>query len=75
MKFCQRKLYNLDNKTSTHYITEDDIINFHGKAFYQQLKEFIKGKTKIIIDNKDCYFYVDYEFAARQTDSFLNPSG
>lgn len=75
MKFCQRRYYNLNNKTSTHYITEEDIVNYHGKDFYEQFKEFIKLKPKINIDNKDCFFYVDYEFAARQTDSFLNPIG
>lgn len=75
MKFCKKRLYNFNDKASTHYITDDDVLNFHGKLFHNQFKEFIKLKPKINIDNNDCYFYVDYEFAARQTDSFLYPQG
>jgi len=75
MKFCQKRYYDIDRKTSTHYITEEDIIKFHGDKFFNQFKGFIKLKPRISIDNKECYFYVDYEFAARQTNSFLNPIG
>lgn len=75
MKFCKKRLYNFNDKASTHYITEEDILTFHGEAFFNQFKEFIKLKPKINIEDKNCYFYVDYEFAARQTDSFLNPLG
>jgi len=75
MKFCQRKLYNIDNKTSTHYITKEDIVNFHGKDFYDQFVEFIKEKPLRKFGNEEGYYYIDYEICARQTDSFLNPKG
>lgn len=74
MKFCQRRNHtylNANNiETSAHYVTIEDVIAFHGNMFAEQWLEFIKLKPTL---KKDCYYYDDYKFAARQTDSYLNP--
>jgi len=73
MKLCKRRYYDIDNRTSTHYITVDDIIRFHGKEFYNQFKEFMRGKPLLKFGNDEGYYYVDYDMNARKTNSFLNP--
>lgn len=76
MKFFPRKTYNYIGvnsiETSTDYILTEDVLSFHGRAFLDTWLKFIDKKPTIKIDNKEGYYYYDYEFAARQTDSFLN---
>lgn len=73
MKFAKKRYFEFNNKCSTHFITLKDIETYHGKQFTEQFKEFIKHKKPQQFGHEEGYFYVDYEIAARQTDSFLNP--
>lgn len=79
MKFCTRRMLEykgINNiTTSVHYIFLDDVKKFHGVEFANKWLEFVSSKPNLKIDNNLCYYYDDYKFAARQTDSFLNPSG
>jgi hypothetical protein len=79
MKFCRRNTYNyigVNNvDTSIDYVTEKNVLEFHGKEFFNKWLENIKNKPTFKFDNNICYYYIDYAFAARQTDSFLNPLG
>lgn len=79
MKFCKRITYTykgINNiETTIDYIREDDVLTFHGKEFLSSWLNFIKNKPTFYIDKCKCYYYIDYAFAARQTDSFLNPTG
>jgi len=79
MKFCQKRhlTYNGLNgvATSTDYILLEDVISYHGKEFTDKWLYFIKDKPKLNINKIEGYYYTNYEFAARQTDSFLNPIG
>lgn len=74
MKFCQRKVYNYIGvnklETSIHYITLEDVKQFHGKEFTDKWLELIKDKPLV---KEGWYYYDDYRFAARQTDSYLHP--
>lgn len=74
MKFCQRRTYEYSGvnnvQTSTHFVTLEDVITFHGKEFADKWLEFLKNKPLL---NNNGYYYEDYKFAARQTDSYLNP--
>lgn len=73
MKFCQKRIDNYihnNTETSVHFITIKDVVSFHGKEFAEQWKKFIEKKPMF---KENCYYYEDYKFAARQTDSFLNP--
>jgi len=77
MKFCPRKVYSYVGynslETSTFYITQEDVKEFHGEEFFKTWYNFIKDKHKVRVNDKECYYYADYEFAARQTNSFLYP--
>jgi len=74
MKFCTRRTHlytGINNiETSAHFITLEDVINFHGKKFADKWLEFIKTKPLL---KEGWYYYENYKFAARQTDSYLNP--
>lgn len=79
MKFCNKKhltYEGLNNiQTSVDYVLLDDVILFHGKEFADKWLQFIKEKPMFVINNIKGYYYANYEYAARQTDSFLNPTG
>ena len=74
MKFCQRREYSYKGyngvETSFHYITLEDVKNFHGKQFTEKWLELIKDKP---LAKEGWYYYDNYKFAARQADSYLNP--
>lgn len=76
MKFCQRRrleYLGLNNiVTSTDYVLLEDVEEFHGKEFTNQWLGFINQKPKLNIDHTEGYYYSDYQFAARQADSFLS---
>lgn len=72
MKFCNKRVYEIDNKTFTHYVSLKDIEIFHDKLFIENFLEFIKNKTLQKFGKDEGYYYADYEFCARQTYSFLN---
>jgi len=74
MKFCQRREYNYTNnniETSAHYVIYEDVLKFHGEEFAVKWKKFIENKPLL---KENWYYYDDYKFAARQTDSYLNPT-
>jgi len=77
MKFCKRRKHEYKNSggvvTTCDYIVQDDVVDFHGKEFADKWLEFIKYKPRTFIDGHECFFYSDYEYAARQTNSFLHP--
>jgi hypothetical protein len=79
MKFCRRKLYTYkgvnNTDASTNYVSIEDVKEFHGKQFADKWLEFIKSKPSFDVDGLKCYYYIDYSFAARQTNSFLYPTG
>lgn len=79
MRFCKKRLYeyknNLQIDTTIHYVILEDIIQFHGKEFADKWLEYINKLPCFVINNEKCYYYSDYEFCARRTDSFLNPQG
>lgn len=79
MKFCQRKLHTYkginDADVSTNYVTVQDVEQFHGKQFADKWSEFIHAKPCFEVGKHKCYYFIDYEFAARQTNSFLYPVG
>jgi len=73
MKFCERREYNYTKnniEASAHYVTYEDVLKFHGKEFAVKWKEFIEDKPFL---KEGWYYYENYKFAARQTDSYLNP--
>lgn len=75
MKLCNKQHINLDKNTCTNFVSIEDIKTFHGDKFFEQFKIFIKNKPILLFGQIEGYYFVDYEFAARQTDSFLFPSG
>ena len=74
MKFCQRQIHNYIGvngvETSAHFVTVEDVVAFHGQVFADKWLDFIKSKPVL---KENCYYYDDYKFAVRQTDSYLNP--
>lgn len=74
MKFCHRREHTYIGlngvETSLHYITLKDVEEFHGKDFTKKWLELIESKPLV---KEGWYYYDDYRFAARQTDSYLNP--
>ena len=77
MKLCPKKRHEYKGlhevTTSVDYTTLDNVVAFHGQDFANKWLEFVKYKTRFFVDGQECYYYYDYEFAARQTNSFLNP--
>jgi len=77
MKFCKKRKHEYKSTSGTSttcdYILLDDVIDFHGDDFAKKWQEFIKLKPRTFIHGQECYFYADYEFAARQTQCYLNP--
>ena len=77
MKFCPKKRHEYKGLncalTTIDYTTFDSVEAFHGEKFAKKWLEFVKYKSKFFIDGQECYYYYDYEFAARQTHSFLHP--
>lgn len=78
MKFAPKNTYEYislcSTPTSTHYITENDIMSFHGNDFFNQWKEFIKLRNicKEKFGDKEGYYYYDYKEAAYSTQQFLD---
>ena len=77
MKFCQKRKHEYKGitgtPTTTDYVLFNDVVDFHGKEFADKWLEFIKLKPITFIDGMECYYFADYEFAARRTHSFLHP--
>lgn len=77
MKFAPKNTYEYvslcSTPTSTHYVTENDILSFHGKVFFDQWKVFIDKKNiaKSKFGNIDGYYYYDYKEAAYSAQQFL----
>ena len=73
MKFCQRRRLSYTGLsgtvTTSDYVTIEDVEKFHGLEFSKKWLEFIKNKPLL---KEGFYYYADYQFAARQADSFLN---
>lgn len=74
MKFCNRRTHSYKGfngiETQTHYVTINDVEDFHGKLFFDKWLELIKHKPVL---KENWFYYEDYKFAARQADSFFNP--
>ena len=78
-KFCPKKCYNyvgiMGVPTQTHYVTQEDVLQFHGKDFYESFL-FLCSKFPISLNKFDevqAYYYVDYKELALKTYSFLFP--
>ena len=76
MKFCSKKRIEYKNDkgidTSVNFVTEQDMINFHGLEFVGQWKVLARSLTKSKFGNEEGYYYSDYQHFARATDSFIN---
>jgi len=72
MRFVSKRHYDVNKNTSTNYASLKDIESFHDKLFVENFKEFIKQKPLQNFGQDKGYYYMDYEFCARQTYSFLN---
>jgi hypothetical protein len=79
MKFCKRRKIDYKTpfnvETSSHYVTEKDILDFHGPKFTEQWKILARHKNASQFGEDIGFFYDDYQHYARATDSFLNPKG
>ena len=76
MKFCKRRKIDYKTsfgvETSSHYVTEKDILDFHGSKFTEQWKILARHKGTSKFGEEVGYFYDDYQHFARATDSFIN---
>jgi len=76
MKFCKRRKHEYETPqgvaTSSHYVTEQDILAFHGLQFTEQWKQLAHHKCTNKFGRDVGYFYDDYQYFARATDSFIN---
>ena len=76
MKFCDRRKHEYQSPlgvtTSSHYVTDADILNFHGPVFAEQWKVLARHKSTNAFGHDVGYFYDDYQYFARATDSFIN---
>jgi len=78
MKLCPKKTFEYIGlnsiPTSTHYITENDIVTFHGKDFFNQWKEFTERKNikKAKFGSEEGYYYFDYKEISYSTQQFLD---
>lgn len=78
-KFCSKKIYNYVGitgiHTQTHYVTQEDILQFHGKDFYNTFV-FLNSTYPIHLNDFNGvhgYYYFDYKELALKTYSFLFP--
>lgn len=77
MKFCNRRVYDYKglngNETSTNYVTLNDITEFHGKEFADQWLKFasFSGLKESTFGNDSGYYFIDYQFYAQRTKTFL----
>lgn len=76
MKFCPRRTTTFkgvgDVDTTSHFITEQDIKNFHGSEFYNQWLGFSSSIKKTLFNGIEGYYYEDYKFIAYRTELFLS---
>ena len=76
MKFCKKNTYEyngIDNKiTSTDYVSFDDVLNFHGKEFFDLWSQYVKDIPKLLIDSKPNIYFEDYKFYAYRAFQYLN---
>lgn len=78
MKLAPRKTHEYislcSTPTSTHYITEEDILAFHGNEFFKLWKEFINRKNikKCKFGNLEGYYYYDYKEVSYTTQQYLD---
>jgi len=76
MKFCKRRKHEYQTPhgvtTSSHYVTDKDISDFHGAKFTEQWKQLARHKSTSKFGQDVGYFYDDYQHYARATDSFIN---
>lgn len=78
MKFCPKREFSytgINNIiTTTDFVTESDILNFHGEKFLNQWKTFAESKK--IIKNKfgtdSGYYYYDYKEICYSTQIYLD---
>lgn len=77
MKFCPKKTYSykgINNiETTVDYIEQKDILNFHGKLFYEQWLIFAKKKNlkPCIFNELEGYYYFDYKELCYTTQLFI----
>lgn len=76
MKFCPKRTITYQGlnqiETTAHYVTYNDVREFHGQEFANQWLVFSEKLPKFLVENKECYYYSDYKFIAYRTDLFLS---
>jgi len=76
MKFCKRYTVEYSGlsgiPTTSHLISLEDILNFHGKEFADRWKEFASNTKTTIFKDKEYYYFSDYKRIAITTDMWLN---
>ena len=76
MKFCNKKRLEYKDVTgkdvSVNYVTEQDMIDFHGLEFVGQWKVLARSLSKSRFGNEEGYYFSDYQHFARATHSFIN---
>lgn len=75
MKFCSKRKIEYESTsgttTSSHYITEQDMINFHGLDFVGQWKVLARHLPKQKFGKDEGYYYSDYQHYARDRKSVV----
>lgn len=78
MKLCPKKTFEYIGLNSvhtfSHYITEKDILSFHGETFFNQWKEFLERKNikRSKFGTDEGYYYFDYKEVSYTTKQFLD---
>jgi hypothetical protein len=75
-KFCPKRTFSYkglnDKEVTADYVAPEDVLNFHGKEFYDQWSSYMSNVPKLMIDSKPNIYFEDYKFYAYRTSQYLN---
>lgn len=76
MKFCKRFSVEYSGlsgvATTSHLVSFDDILSFHGKEFASKWKDFAVNVKTTSFEGKEYYYFSDYKNIAITTDMWLH---
>lgn len=76
MKYCKGNIYEYigfnGTPTTVKFISSKEVLDFHGKEFFNKFSEFASNLPKVKVNNEDCYFYIDYKEKALTTEMWIN---